>query len=250
MFDLTGKFALVTGATGGIGSAIAATLYNQGASVILSGRNHEALENLKNSISKADDGRILLACYDLSCLQDVDIFVKNVLNLTDGKLDILVNNAGLTKDTLMLRMTDDMWSSVIDVNLTANFKLTRAILPTMMKARFGRIISVASIVGVSGNAGQVNYAASKGGLIAMSKSLAMEVASRGITVNTIAPGFIKTAMTDVLPDSVKEDIKKQIPSHILGTPQDVANTVVFLASDEASYITGQTIHVNGGMLRV
>ncbi len=249
MFDLTGKFALITGATGGIGSAIAKTLYNQGATVVLSGRNQEALENLKNSISENGKGILLVPC-DLSCLPDIDCFAKNVLNLTDGKLDILVNNAGLTKDTLMLRMTDEMWNSVIDVNLTANFKLTRAFLPSMMKARFGRIISVASVVGVAGNAGQVNYAASKGGLIAMSKSLAMEVASRGITVNTVAPGFIQTAMTDVLPDSVKEDIKKQIPSHILGTPQDIANSVVFLASDEASYITGQTLHVNGGMLRV
>ena len=250
MFDLTGKFALITGATGGIGSAIAKTFYNQGATIVISGRNQEVVDKFKESNFGKDNNRVLISVCDLSNLNSIDDFAKTVLTLTGGKLDILVNNAGLTKDTLMLRMTDDMWNNVIDVNLTANFKLTRAFISTMMKSRFGRIISIASVVGVAGNPGQVNYSASKGGLIAMSKSLAAEVASRGITVNTVAPGFIQTAMTDVLPDSIKEEMKKQIPSHMFGTPQDVANAVLFLASNEASYITGQTIHVNGGMLRI
>ncbi len=249
MFSLLGKTALVTGATGGIGCAVVKTLHAAGATVIATGRTAESLEDFKNQFTDGKDRILTLPC-DLANLDSIEEFAKKALELANNKIDILVNNAGLTKDTLMMRMSDDMWQDVIDVNLTANFKLTKALLGSMMKNRYGRIISIASIVATMGNAGQVNYAASKGGLISMSKSLAVEVASRGITVNTIAPGFIQTAMTDVLSDEIKENLKNQIPAKVLGTPQDVANAVLFLASDEAAYITGQTLHVNGGMLRV
>ncbi len=192
MFNLNGKTALVTGATGGIGGAIAKTLHAQGATVIVSGRTQESVDKFIATFADGAD-RVLGAVCDLARHDTIDAFAKTVLELANGKLDILVNNAGLTRDMLMMRMTDEMWSDVLDVNLTANFKLTRAFIPSMMKARAGRVISIASIVGVMGNAGQVNYAASKGGLIAMSKSIAAEVASRGITVNTVAPGFIASA---------------------------------------------------------
>ncbi|MHA1550205.1 MAG: 3-oxoacyl-[acyl-carrier-protein] reductase [Alphaproteobacteria bacterium] len=246
MFSLSGKIALVTGATGGIGEAIARAYYAQGATVILHGRNEEKLKKLQSELGD----RAEIAPFDLSNLGGIDDFAKSVLEKTNGKLDVLVNNAGLTQDGLAMRMTDEQWQKVIDVNLTAIFKLTRAFMIPMMKNRFGRIINMSSVVGTMGNAGQVNYAASKGGLIAMTKSLAMELGSRGITVNAIAPGFIQSRMTDGLPDAVKENYIKQIPVKKFGSVQDIATSAVYLASDEANYITGQTLHVNGGMLRV
>lgn len=245
MFDLTGKVALVTGATGGIGEEIATTFYNQGATVILTGRKEEVLLNLKNKLGE----RAFAIPADLSKEGATKLLVEEALKVA-GKIDILVNNAGLTRDTLMMRMKDEDWQSVIDVNLTASFKLSREVLSPMMKNRFGRIINITSIVGWMGNAGQANYCATKAGLTGMSKALAMEVASRGITVNCIAPGFISTAMTDVLSDEIKAKMMEQIPVKRFGSTKDIADTAVFLASDEASYITGQTIHVNGGMLRV
>lgn len=245
MFDLTGKVALVTGATGGIGEEIATTFYNQGATVILTGRKEEVLLNLKNKLGE----RAFAIPADLSKEGATKLLVEEALKVA-GKIDILVNNAGLTRDTLMMRMKDEDWQSVIDVNLTASFKLSREVLSPMMKNRFGRIINITSVVGWMGNAGQANYCATKAGLTGMSKALAMEVASRGITVNCIAPGFISTAMTDVLSDEIKAKMMEQIPVKRFGSTKDIADTAVFLASDEASYITGQTIHVNGGMLRV
>ncbi len=245
MFDLTGKTALITGATGGIGEEIATTFYNQGATVILTGRKQEILENLKNKLGE----RAFAIPADLSKENATKSLIEEALKI-NGKIDILVNNAGLTRDTLMMRMKDEDWQTVIDVNLTASFKLTREVLSSMMKNRFGRIINITSVVGWMGNAGQANYCATKAGLTGMSKALASEVASRGITVNCIAPGFISTAMTDVLSDDIKSKMMEQIPVKRFGTTKDIANSAVFLASDEASYITGQTIHVNGGMLRV
>lgn len=246
MFDLTNKFALVTGATGGIGKEIAKVFHAQGATVILHGRNESKLEALKSELG---DRAEVVAC-DLSNLASIDDFAKAVLEKTDGKLDILINNAGLTKDGLAMRMSDEQWQQVIDVNLTAIFKLTRAFIPTMMKQRYGRIINMSSVVGAMGNAGQANYTASKGGLIALTKTLAMELGSRGLTVNAIAPGFIQSAMTDELPEKVKDAYIAQIPAKRFGSAADVAASALYLASDEASYVTGQTIHVNGGMLRV
>ena len=246
MFSLSEKTALVTGATGGIGEAIARAFHAQGATVILHGRNEEKLEKLKSELGE----RAEIAPFDLSNLDGIEDFAKSVLEKTNQKIDILVNNAGLTQDGLAMRMTDDQWQKVIDVNLTAIFKLTRAFMMPMMKNRFGRIINMSSVVGAMGNAGQVNYAASKGGLIAMTKSLAMELGSRGITVNAIAPGFIQSRMTDKLPDTVKDSYIKQIPVKKFGSVQDIATSAVYLASDEANYITGQTLHINGGMLRV
>ncbi|MBD5398766.1 3-oxoacyl-[acyl-carrier-protein] reductase [bacterium] len=245
MFDLTGKTALVTGATGGIGEMIATALYNQGATVILTGRKADVLESLKNKLGE----RAFAIPADLSDSEKIKTLVADALKIT-GKIDILINNAGLTRDTLMMRMKDEDWQTVIDVNLTASFKLAREVLTPMMKNRFGRIINITSIVGWMGNAGQANYCATKAGLTGMSKALATEVASRGITVNCIAPGFISTPMTDVLPEDIKNKMMEQIPLKRFGTPEDIANATIFLASDEASYITGQTIHVNGGMLRV
>ncbi len=245
MFDLTGKTALITGATGGIGEAIATKFYEQGANVILTGRKVEVLEALKNKLGE----RAHIIPADLSDSEKIKELVNEALKIT-GKIDILVNNAGLTRDTLMMRMKDEDWQSVIDVNLTACFKLTREVLTPMMKNRYGRVINITSIVGWMGNAGQANYCATKAGLTGMSKALSMEVASRGITINCIAPGFISTPMTDVLSEDVKNKMMEQIPLKRFGTPDDVANSAVFLSSDEASYITGQTIHVNGGMLRV
>jgi 3-oxoacyl-[acyl-carrier protein] reductase len=245
MFDLTGKVALITGATGGIGEEIATTFYNQGATVILTGRKEEVLLNLKNKLGE----RAFAIPADLSKEGATKSLIEEALKVA-GKIDILINNAGLTRDTLMMRMKDEDWQSVIDVNLTASFKLAREVLSPMMKNRFGRIINITSVVGWMGNAGQANYCATKAGLTGMSKALAMEVASRGITVNCIAPGFISTAMTDVLSDDIKAKMMEQIPVKRFGSTKDIADTAVFLASDESSYITGQTIHVNGGMLRV
>ena len=245
MFDLTGKVALVTGATGGIGAQIAKTLHAQGATVILTGRKKDVLENLKSELGD----RAFAIPADLSADGATKTLVNEALKVA-GKIDILINNAGLTKDGLIMRMKDEDWQNVIDVNLTASFKLTRDVITPMMKNRFGRIINITSVVGWMGNPGQANYCATKAGLTGMSKALAAEVASRGITVNCVAPGFISTPMTDVLSDDTKAKMLEQIPARRFGTTTDIANAIVFLASDESSYITGQTIHVNGGMLRV
>lgn len=245
MFDLTGKRALVTGASGGIGGAIARALYNQGAHVALSGTRREALESLQAELGE----RAHVTPCDLGATDGPDELVKNA-SAAMGGIDILINNAGLTRDTLALRMKDEDWQSVIDVNLTAAFRLSRACLKGMMKARWGRIVSITSIVGVTGNAGQANYAASKAGLIGMSKSLAQEIASRGVTVNCLAPGFIETPMTDALSDDQKEVLLSSIPNGRLGQPDDIAAGVVYLASNEAAYVTGQTLHVNGGMAMI
>ena len=245
MFDLTGKTALVTGASGGIGAAIARTLHAQGATVALSGTRVAALETLAGELG----GRTHILTCDLSDKESVEKLVPSA-EAAMGQLDILVNNAGLTRDGLFLRMKDDDWDSVIAVNLTATFRLARAAVKGMMKRRHGRIVSITSIVGVTGNPGQGNYAASKAGMIGMSKSLAAEVASRGITVNCVAPGFIQSPMTDALNDKQKEAILTQVPAGKLGSGADVAAAVVFLASAEAQYVTGQTLHVNGGMAMI
>lgn len=245
MFDLTGKNALVTGASGGIGGAIARALVGAGASVALSGTRAGALEALAKELG---DGAHPIAA-ELSDPDGPDILARAALERL-GRIDILVNNAGLTRDNLVMRMKDEDWQKVLDVNLTAAFRLSRACLRGMMKERFGRIVNVTSIVGVTGNPGQANYAASKAGMIGMSKSLAGEVASRGITVNCIAPGFIVTGMTDALSEAQKELLLGNIPNGRLGSPEDVAGGAVFLASDEAGYITGQTLHINGGMAMI
>ncbi len=242
MFNLNGKTALVTGATGGIGEAIARKLHESGATVTLSGTRTEQLDKLKNDLKT----RVFSVPANLSSGEDIDKLVKTAEEQM-GKIDILVNNAGLTKDGLLMRMKDEDWDTVISVNLTAIFKLTRAAIKGMMKNHFGRIINISSIVGFTGNAGQINYAASKAGIIGMTKSLALEVASREITVNAIAPGFIKTKMTDVLPDSAKEALLSKVPLKRLGEPEDIASAAVFLSSNESRYITGQTLHINGGM---
>jgi len=244
MLDLTGKTALITGATGGIGRAIAKTLYNQGATVILTDIDQGKLDEFVSQLGER--------AHALAVNITETEAPKNLLKFAEpyGGVDILVNNAGITKDTLSMRMTDDMWDAVLSVNLTAGFRLIRELLPQMMKKRWGRLVSMASIVGVIGNVGQANYAASKAGLIAMTKSVAGEVASRGITANCIAPGFIGTPMTENLPDNVKQAMLDRIPMKRMGTPQDIANLVAFLVSDESSYITGQTININGGMLMV
>ncbi|SMF76466.1 3-oxoacyl-[acyl-carrier-protein] reductase [Tistlia consotensis] len=245
MFDLTGKTALVTGASGGIGGAIARALHAQGAAVALSGTRREALEAVAAELG----GRTAV----LPCsLEDAEATaaLPGQVEAALGSLDILVNNAGLTRDTLALRMKDEDWAKVLEVNLTAAFRLSRAALKGMMKRRWGRIIGITSIVGVTGNPGQANYAASKAGMIGMSKSLAAEVASRGITVNCVAPGFIETAMTDKLDEKQHEKLLAAVPAGRLGTPADVAAACVYLAAEEAAYVTGQTLHVNGGMAMV
>lgn len=246
MFDLTGKTALVTGASGGIGGAIAKALHARGATVALSGTRREALEALAAELGNE---RVHIVTANLSDPASVEQLAKDAEAVL-GSLDILVNNAGLTKDGLVLRMKDDDWDSVIDVNLTAAFRLCRAAVKGMMKRRVGRIINITSIVGVTGNPGQVNYAASKAGLIGMSKSLAQEVASRGITVNCIAPGFITSAMTDALNDDQKSKLLVNIPAGRMGQVEEIAAAAVYLASNEAAYVTGQTLHVNGGMAMI
>ena len=245
MFDLTGKTALVTGASGGIGSDIARALHKQGATVTLSGTRADALEKLKAELG----ARAHMATCNLSDAKQVDELPKTAEGLMGG-LDILVCNAGITRDNLFMRMKDEEWDDVIRVNLTATFRLSRAVLRPMMKKRWGRIITITSVVGVTGNPGQGNYAAAKAGLIGMTKSLAAEIASRNITVNCVAPGFIKSPMTDVLNDQQREAITMRIPSGRLGTGMDVAASVAYLASEEASYVTGQTLHVNGGMAMI
>jgi 3-oxoacyl-[acyl-carrier protein] reductase len=242
MFDLSGMTALVTGASGGIGSAIAHALAGQGARLAVSGSNLEKLESFRGSLG---GDHVALAC-NLGDGAAVDALVPQAVEAL-GKLDILVNNAGITRDNLAMRMKDEEWTDVIRINLEAAFRLARAALKPMMRARYGRIISITSVVGATGNPGQANYAASKAGLVGMSKALAQEVASRGITVNCIAPGFIRSAMTDALPDAQKEALLGRIPAGRLGEGNDVAAAAVYLASREAQYVTGQSLHVNGGM---
>ncbi len=246
MFDLTGMTALVTGASGGIGSAIAKSLVAQGAKVALSGTREDALKAVQAEICGET---VILPC-NLGDGAAVDALVPSAVDALGGQLDILVNNAGVTRDGLILRMKDEDWSDVIRINLEAAFRLCRAAAKPMMKARFGRIISVTSVVGVTGNPGQSNYAASKAGIIGMSKSLAQELASRNVTVNCIAPGFISSAMTDVLPDAQKEALNARIPAGHMGEGADIAAAAVYLASREANYVTGQTLHVNGGMAMI
>lgn len=243
MFDLTGKKALVTGASGGIGSAIAKALAAQGAEVVLSGTRTGALEDVAKDIS----GKTHILPCNLSDADSVERLVPDA-EAAMGGLDILINNAGMTRDNLFMRMKDEEWNDVLDINLTAPFRLTRAAVKGMMKRRYGRIISITSVVGVVGNPGQGNYAATKAGLAGMSKALAYEVASRGITVNMIAPGFIASAMTDELNEKQHEAILQKVPSGRLGTADEVAACAVFLASDAAGYITGHTLNVNGGMV--
>lgn len=245
MFALAEKKALVTGASGGIGGAIARAMHAQGATVALAGRNREALDALASELG--DRCHVIVG--DLGDTEAADAMLSAASEAMDG-IGVLVNNAGLTRDNLAMRIKDEDWQSVIDVNLTATFRLSRAVLRGMMKARWGRIINVTSIVGVTGNPGQTNYAASKAGIIGMSKALAGEVATRGITVNCIAPGFIATAMTESLGDEQTGKLTDAIPAGRLGTPEDVAACAVFLASDEAAYVTGQTLHVNGGMAMI
>ncbi len=242
MFDLTGKSALVTGASGGIGADIARVLHAAGATVGLSGTRTEPLEALAAELGSRAH---VLPC-NLSVAEEVEGLVKRAAEAM-GAVDILVNNAGITRDGLAMRMSDDDWQSVIDVNLTAAFRLCRAAIRGMMKARWGRIVNISSVVGRAGNAGQANYAASKGGLVALSKSLAEEVASRGITVNCVSPGFIETAMTEKLTDPQRDTILASVPAGRMGTPQEIAAAVLYLASQEAAYVTGATLHVNGGM---
>jgi len=242
MFEIKDKVALITGASGGLGDKIARTLHAQGATLALTDRSAERMEKLKEELGSN------VECFvaDLGDSEAINQLVKDV-EAKFGRIDILVNNAGLTRDNLFIRMSDEDWQLV---NLTAGFKLAKAAVRGMMKRRFGRIIGIASVVGVTGNAGQANYSASKAGMIAMNKCLAQEVGSRGITVNSIAPGFIRTPMTDVLPDDVKAALLAKIPEAKLGEAQDIANVVAFLASDEAQYITGQTININGGMAMI
>jgi len=243
MFDLTGKTALVTGATGGIGGAIVQALHSAGATVMCAGTRIQVLDRIVAELGE----RALAVAIDLKDPAAGETLVKRA-EQDLGKLDILVNNAGFTKDGLAVRMKDEDWGEVIEVNLTAAFRLARASLKGMMKRRDGRIISISSVVGVSGNPGQVNYVTAKAGLIGMTKSLAQEVASRGITVNCVAPGFIETPMTDALNEGQKERILNNIPAGRLGSGAEVAAAVLYLASSEASYVTGQTLHVNGGLL--
>ena len=246
MFDLTGMTALVTGASGGIGSAIAGALAGRGARLAVSGSNAGKLEAFRGDLG---GDHVALPC-DLSDGAAVDALVPRAVEALGGRLDILVNNAGITRDNLAMRMKDDEWDQVIRVNLEAAFRLTRAAARPMMKQRFGRVVSITSVVGATGNPGQANYAASKGGLTAMSKALAQELASRNITVNCVAPGFISSAMTDALPETQRMALTARIPAGKLGEGADVGAAVVYLASREAGYVTGQTIHVNGGMAMI
>ncbi|MFC0280604.1 3-oxoacyl-[acyl-carrier-protein] reductase [Falsigemmobacter intermedius] len=243
MFDLTGKTALVTGASGGIGAAVARALHGAGAVVTLSGTREAPLQALAAELGE----RAFVATANLSDGASVDALPKAAADLMGGRVDILVNNAGITRDNLFMRMSDEEFQSVIDVNLTASFRLMRGCLRGMMKARYGRIVSVTSVVGAIGNPGQGNYAASKAGIVGMSKALAQEVASRGITVNCIAPGFVATAMTEKLTDDQKAALLPKIPAGRMGTPEDIAAAALFLSSAEAGYVTGATLHVNGGM---
>ncbi|MCK7614209.1 3-oxoacyl-[acyl-carrier-protein] reductase [Roseibium sediminicola] len=245
MFSLEGKNALVTGATGGIGEAIARALHAQGATVSLSGTRAEKLEALAADLGE----RAFVTPANLSDRAAVDALLPAAEEKM-GSVDILVNNAGITRDNIFMRMKDEEWDQVLEVNLSSGFRLCRAAIKGMMKRRSGRIVGITSVVGVTGNPGQANYAAAKAGMIGMYKSLAREVASRSITVNTIAPGFIETAMTDALNDKQKESILTSVPAGRLGTSAEIASAAVYLASDEAAYVTGQTLHVNGGMAMI
>ena len=245
MFDLTGKKALVTGATGGIGAAIATTLHAAGAEVVISGTRVEKLNELA---AKLGD-RVHVITADLSDSESVEALPKLAIEAM-GSVDILINNAGVTRDNLAMRMKDEEWGDVIKINLESAFKLSKGVMRGMMKAPSGRIINITSIVGVTGNPGQANYCASKAGLIGMSKSLAQELGGRGITVNCVAPGFIVTPMTDDLNEDQKAAIVNNIPTGTLGEPSDIASAVLYLASDEAKYVTGQTLHVNGGLAMI
>jgi len=245
MFDLSGRTALVTGASGGLGGAIARTLHGQGATVVLSGTRAEALESLQAELGQ----RALVQACNLADGAAVDALVGQAEALA-GQVDILVSNAGLTRDGLLVRMKDDDWNTVLKVNLEAYFRLSRAAMRGMMKRRWGRIIGITSVVGVMGNPGQTNYAASKAGMIGFSKALAQEVASRNVTINCVAPGFIASPMTDALNDAQKDAINAKIPAGRLGQGADIAAAVAYLASEEANYVTGQTLHVNGGMVMI
>lgn len=247
MFRLDGKTALVTGASGGIGSAIASILHAQGARVVLSGTRESVIQQQADALG---EGRAFAAAANLSDAAAADALVAKAEEIAGAPLDILVNNAGLTRDTLALRMKDDDWNQVLDVDLAAPFRLCRAALKGMLRRRAGRIVNIASIIGATGNAGQANYAAAKAGMVGMSKSLAQEVGSRGVTVNVVAPGFIVTPMTDALPDAQREKLQASIPLGRLGQPSDVASAVLYLTSDEAAWITGCTLHVNGGMAMI
>ncbi|MFV0292685.1 MAG: 3-oxoacyl-[acyl-carrier-protein] reductase [Paracoccus sp. (in: a-proteobacteria)] len=243
MFDLTGKHVLVTGASGGIGGAVAEVLYAAGATIALSGTREAPLTELAGRLGE----RAHVVTANLGNAEAVEALPKAAAEAMGGGVDILVNNAGITRDNLFMRMSDEEWAQVIDVNLTSTFRLARGVLRGMMKARWGRIVNITSVVGATGNPGQGNYAAAKAGLVGMSKSLAYEVASRGITVNCVAPGFIATAMTDKLNEEQKSKILTQIPVGAMGSPADIASAVLYLASAEAGYVTGATLHVNGGM---
>lgn len=253
-FALTGQNALITGASGGIGSAVAKAFYQAGANITISGTKIEKLQELEKELSSlqtvsSEKPKIFVRTCNLSEEGAMDELIKSTTEEM-GSLDILVNNAGITRDGLLMRMKDEDWKQVIDVNLASCFRACRAAIKGMMTKRAGRIINVASVVGVTGNAGQTNYCASKAGMIGFSKALAQEVATRGVTVNCIAPGFITSNMTEVLPENVKEKILTGIPMNRMGTPEEIANAALFLASPAASYITGQTIHVNGGMAMI
>ena len=242
MFDLTGKSALITGASGGIGGAIAKALHGAGANVGLSGTREAPLQELAAELGERAH---VLPC-NLSDRDEVDGLVKRASDAM-GAVDILINNAGITRDNIFMRMSDEEWDSVLEVNLTSTMRLSKAAIRPMMKSRWGRIVNISSIVGATGNPGQANYAASKAGMVGMSKSIAYEVATRGITVNCVAPGFIATAMTEKLSDDQKATINAQIPAARMGTPEEIAAAALYLASDEAAYVTGTTLHVNGGM---
>ncbi|GAA4534892.1 3-oxoacyl-[acyl-carrier-protein] reductase [Chelativorans composti] len=245
MFDLTGRKALVTGASGGIGEAIARSLHAQGAIVGLHGTRREKLDELAGELGE----RVKVFTADMSDRDQVKELARKAEEELEG-VDILVNNAGITRDGLFVRMSDEDWDKVLEVNLTSAFRLTRELTHAMMRRRFGRIINISSVVGVAGNPGQANYCASKAGLVGFTKSLAQEIATRNVTVNCVAPGFIETAMTDKLNDKQREAIMASIPMRRMGSGADIAAAVLYLASDEAGYVTGQTIHVNGGMLMV
>ncbi|GIX18033.1 MAG: beta-ketoacyl-ACP reductase [Rhodothalassiaceae bacterium] len=246
LFDLSGRRALVTGATGGIGEAIARVLHAAGATVAISGRRADRLEALAAALGD----RVVTIPADLGDPVAVEALARTAPERLEGPVEILVNNAGITRDALLVRMKDEDWAEVLRVDLEAAFRLTRALLKGMMKARFGRIINISSVVGVMGNAGQANYAAAKAGLIGFTKAVAQEVASRGITVNAIAPGFIRSPMTDALGEAQKEALLQRIPAGCFGEPEDVAAAVLYLAGPGGRYVTGQTLHVNGGMVMV
>ena len=243
MFNLDGKTALITGATGGIGSAIARALHSQGAEVILSGTRQGSLDELAHELS--DRAHSIVA--DLSDKSSIDSLIKQISDISTDGVDIVINNAGIVRDNLLVRMKDEEWNQVLDINLFAGYKLTQGLMRGMMKRRWGRIIGISSVVGTTGNPGQANYAAAKAGMIGFSKALAQEVATRGITVNVIAPGMIQTAMTDDLNEDQSARLLSTIPLGRLGSPEEIAASVIYLASDEAAYVTGVTLHVNGGM---